>query len=175
MTSFKTVFGTLLVLRFSGHQLNQQKGAADDGPGHGRRAAGVRNHGRAEARLPGEQAPTRQLRQHLHTRWGGHFYCCMFSGVLCKSVPRLLWTSLRSLDVRREMIRIFTACLFWGFSCKPWACSWGRTGSSSLVCVILKERFEPNLKKKSECSRFFWLIQFKGKARVASLPPTGHL
>lgn len=51
-----------------GDQSDHQEGAADRGPGHGRRAAGLRGHRRAQARLPGEQSDTRRPCQLLHAR-----------------------------------------------------------------------------------------------------------
>lgn len=53
----------------SGHQPDHQEGAADHGPRHRWWTAGLWNHSRAEARLPGEQAETREPHHYLHTRY----------------------------------------------------------------------------------------------------------
>ncbi len=55
----------------SGCQLDHKEGAADRGSRHRWRPADLRNHHRAEARLPGEQAQTWQPHHHLHTRYTG--------------------------------------------------------------------------------------------------------
>lgn len=53
----------------SGHQPDHKEGAADHGPRHRRWTAGLWDHRRAEARLPGEQAEAWQPHHHLHTRY----------------------------------------------------------------------------------------------------------
>lgn len=62
-------FVMVLDFFFPGHQPDHKEGAADDGPGHGRQPAGVWDHLRAQARLPGEQAEARQQRHHLLSRY----------------------------------------------------------------------------------------------------------
>lgn len=75
----------------SGHQLDHKEGAADHGPRHRRWTAGLRDHCRAKARLPGEQAEAWQPRHHLHTRYRESV--CAFIPVWQELRPVLLFQS----------------------------------------------------------------------------------